>query len=151
MLIYLSYLSLYLIDLSIVFIYLSNLSIYLIYLSIYLFLSISISVSISVSISLSISIYIYISLYIYIYIYIISIYSEASPCSHGPGAVLPLKPQLPSKLPDIAPDTDLDYDGLVVPCHDLCGSRLQTQLHCLSPLLFGVHELQLQIFRYSMI
>eukprot|EP00435_Cladocopium_sp_Y103_P010932 s3913_g2.t2 len=29
-------------------------------------------------------------------------------------AVLPLKPQLPSKLPDIAPDTDLDYDGLVV-------------------------------------
>lgn len=32
------------------------------------------------------------------------------------GAVLPLKPQLPSKLPDIQPKTDLDYDGLVVPC-----------------------------------
>eukprot|EP00434_Breviolum_minutum_P006082 symbB.v1.2.005359.t1/scaffold301.1/size235092/11 len=29
-------------------------------------------------------------------------------------AVLPLKPQLPSKLPDIQPKTDLDYDGLVV-------------------------------------
>eukprot|EP00913_Durusdinium_trenchii_P028079 g26326.t1 len=29
-------------------------------------------------------------------------------------AVLPLKPQLPSKMSDLVPKTDLDYDGLVV-------------------------------------
>ena len=28
--------------------------------------------------------------------------------------MLPLKPQLPSKMSDLVPKTDLDYDGLVV-------------------------------------